>query len=77
MTSEQAYVFIDGLEDSPVICGVVTLDPARRFGLKTVKARKLISQVKDLVSEWPGYFARLGVGEGNIERLHGVIPGID
>lgn len=140
MIFEQAYVFIDGLEDSPVICGVVTLDPVRRygefrygksylarpdasgqrvilslhktkpanalqfllagsgmgvgasgrfgsvenllshasrFGLKTVKARKLISQVQDLVSEWPSYFARLGVGEGDIERLHGIIPRID
>ena len=32
MTSEQAYVFIDGLEQQPVICGVVTLDPTRRYG---------------------------------------------
>jgi len=53
------------------------LSHASRFGLKTVKARKLISQVQDLVSEWPSYFARLGVGEGDIERLHGIIPRID
>lgn len=32
MTSEQAYVFIDGLEAQPIICGVVTLDVARKFG---------------------------------------------
>jgi serine/threonine-protein kinase HipA len=32
MTSEQAYVFVDGLEAQPVICAVVTLDTTRRYG---------------------------------------------
>ncbi len=31
MTSEQAYVFVDGLEAQPVICAVVTLDTTRRY----------------------------------------------
>ena len=31
MTS-RAYVFIDGLEDNPIICGVVELDPKKSIG---------------------------------------------
>ena len=53
------------------------LSQAGRFSLKTLKAKKLISQVQELVNEWPVYFAENGVGEGDIERLKGVIPNID
>ena len=31
MTS-RAYVFVDGLENNPVICGVVELDPKTNIG---------------------------------------------
>ena len=31
MTSK-AYVFLDGLDDKPVVCGVTQLDDAGRFG---------------------------------------------
>jgi serine/threonine-protein kinase HipA len=28
----KAFVFIDGLEDKPIVCGVVTLDTQKRYG---------------------------------------------
>lgn len=31
MTSK-AYVFIDGLEDSPIVCGVIQIDEATKKG---------------------------------------------
>jgi len=36
MTS-RAYVFIDGLENNPVICGVVELDPKTNMDKATYK----------------------------------------
>lgn len=48
---------------------------AKRFGLKPFKAEKIVSQVQELVREWPAYMMRAGVAEGDIERLKAVIPG--
>lgn len=31
MTS-RAFVFIDGLEEKPIVCGVVTLDAKKKYG---------------------------------------------
>jgi serine/threonine-protein kinase HipA len=28
----KAFVFIDGLEDKPIVCGVVTLDTQKMYG---------------------------------------------
>jgi serine/threonine-protein kinase HipA len=28
----KAFVFIDDLEDKPIVCGVVTLDTQKRYG---------------------------------------------
>ena len=45
-----------------------------RFGLKRFKAEKTIKETLDLVSEWPFYFKKNGIGDGDIERLKSVIP---
>ncbi len=50
------------------------LSQSRRFGLKQFKAQKIINEVKDLTAQWPAYFKRYGVGEGDLERLQAVIP---
>lgn len=50
------------------------LSQSERFGLKRFKAKKIIVDVLDLVSEWPSYFQQHGVGNGDIERLKVVIP---
>lgn len=51
------------------------LSQSLRFGLKAFKAKKIISEIQELCSEWPGYFSKLNVGDGDIERLKGIIPG--
>ena len=53
------------------------LSQSSRFALKTVKARKIIQQVQELIIEWPRYFGRYGVSDGDIERLQAVIPKLD
>lgn len=52
------------------------LSQSQRFGLKQFKAQRIINDVKELVSEWPTYFAKLNVGDGDLERLKGIIPNI-
>lgn len=49
------------------------LSHASRFGLKEFKAKRHINTIKELLAEWPHYFRKYGVGEGDIERLRGVI----
>jgi len=50
------------------------LSQSERFGLKRFKAEKTIKETLDLVSEWPFYFKKNGIGDGDIERLKSVIP---
>lgn len=50
------------------------LSQSMRFALKPVKARKIIAEVKELTNEWPIYFSRNRVSDGDIERLKGVVP---
>lgn len=50
------------------------LSQSKRFGLKPFKAQKIIAEVTALVSEWPSYFSRFNVGDGDIERLGFVFP---
>lgn len=50
------------------------LSQSERFGLKRFKAKKIIKETLDLVSEWPSYFKKNGIGDGDIERLKSVIP---
>lgn len=50
------------------------LSQCRRFGLKTFQAKKIIHQVRELTDEWPHYFAKYGVDDGDIEKLAGIIP---
>lgn len=50
------------------------LSQSERFGLKRFKAEKVIKEVLDLVSQWPCYFKKHGVRDGDLERLKGVIP---
>ena len=50
------------------------LSQSERFGLKRFKAKKVIDEVLDLVSQWPCYFKKHGVGDGDLERLKGLIP---
>lgn len=46
---------------------------SRRFGLQPYKARAIIKEVQELVAEWPIYFRRHGVGDGDIEILRSII----
>lgn len=50
------------------------LSQSKRFGLPRYKAEQIITQVRELVREWPVYMQRAGVQPGDIERLKGVIP---
>ena len=50
------------------------LSQSERFGIKQFKARKLVGEVQELINELPHYFKKHGVGEGDIERLKGIIP---
>jgi serine/threonine-protein kinase HipA len=50
------------------------LSQSERFGLKRFKAKKIIREALDLVSQWPYYFKEHGVGDGDLERLKAVIP---
>ena len=50
------------------------LSQVSRFGLKPVKARKIINQAAELTDEWRHYFSRNGVSDGDVERLEGVVP---
>ncbi len=52
------------------------LSQSQRFGLKRFKAQRIIDDVKELTLEWPSYFAKLNVGEGDLERLKGIIPSV-
>lgn len=49
---------------------------SKRFGLSTLKARAIVSDIHDLVSGWEEHFSRAGVSDGDIERLKGVIPNL-
>ena len=50
------------------------ISQSKRFGLKPFKARRMVDEVKELVSEWAIYFRNHNVGEGDITRLKHVIP---
>ncbi|MEC7691563.1 MAG: type II toxin-antitoxin system HipA family toxin [Pseudomonadota bacterium] len=50
------------------------LSQSRRFGLKTFKARRIIEEVIELVSEWPAYMTENGVSDADIIRLRSMIP---
>lgn len=50
------------------------LSQSERFGLKRFKANKIIKQTRELVSQWPSYFKKYSVGDGDLERLKAVIP---
>lgn len=52
------------------------LSQSSRFGLKRFKANIIVREVYKLTQEWRYYFALHGVGEGDIERLQGIIPSI-
>ncbi len=52
------------------------LSQSKRFALKPFKAKKIIKETQELVSQWPQYFASQCVGEGDLERLRGIIPAI-
>jgi serine/threonine-protein kinase HipA len=56
--------------------GTITnlLSQSLRFGIKRFKAQKMIDEVCELTQQWPYYFTQFGVGEGDIERLKGIIP---
>lgn len=53
------------------------LSQAKRFGLSQRKAQAIIHDISDLVEGWQTHFRDCGVTEGDIERLHGVIPTLD
>lgn len=38
------------------------------------KAKRIINQVSELVSQWPEYFTANGVSEHDIEIIKGIIP---
>ncbi|MFT7009968.1 MAG: serine/threonine-protein kinase HipA [Colwellia sp.] len=42
--------------------------------MKRFKAEKIIKEALGLVSQWPYYFKKHGVGDDDIERLKAVIP---
>jgi len=46
------------------------LSHATCFGLKTFKAKRIINTVQ----QRPHYFKQHGVGDGDLERLKGIIP---
>lgn len=50
------------------------LSHAARFGFKTFKAKRIINTVQELVAQWPHYFKQHDVGDGDLERLKGIIP---
>lgn len=50
------------------------LSQASRFGLQEFKAKAIVNQLRELVTQWPQYMARFGVGDGDIERLRKIIP---
>jgi serine/threonine-protein kinase HipA len=50
------------------------LSQSERFALKRFKGEKIVKEALDLVSQWPHYFNKYGVGDGDIERLKAVIP---
>lgn len=50
------------------------LSQAKRFGLKAFKAQQIVNQIRELSAEWPVYMTRYAVAEGDIQRLHSVIP---
>jgi len=52
------------------------LSQSVRFGLKNFKAKRMLSQVQELVAEWPGYFRQHGVSDGDIATLEHVIPSL-
>ncbi len=53
------------------------LSQSERFGLKAFKAKKIISDIRELTCEWASYMKAHGVGDGDLERLKSVIPAID
>lgn len=50
------------------------LSQCRRFGVTPNKAKNLLKNIQELVVEWPAYYKKNGVAEGDIERLKAVIP---
>lgn len=52
------------------------LSQSKRFGLKAFKAKKMVNDVMELIDEWPVYFARFGVGAGDLARLKLILPEI-
>lgn len=54
------------------------LSQAKRFGLTTAKATKIISQIKDYTQQWPSHFKRFAdISDIDIKRLESVIPNIE
>lgn len=50
------------------------ISQSQRFGLKPFKAKKIVQEVLELISQWTYYFKKHGVGDGDLERLKAVIP---
>ncbi|MGM7317920.1 MULTISPECIES: type II toxin-antitoxin system HipA family toxin [Idiomarina] len=50
------------------------LSQCRRFGVTPNKAKNLLKNIQELIAEWPAYYKKNGVGDGDIERLKAVIP---
>ena len=50
------------------------ISQSKRFGIKPFKARRMVDEVMELVSQWATYFRANNVGEGDMERLKYVIP---
>ncbi|SEH74331.1 serine/threonine-protein kinase HipA [Rheinheimera pacifica] len=49
------------------------LSHSARFVLKTFKAKRIINTVQELVAQQPHYFKQHDVGDGDLERLKGII----
>lgn len=52
------------------------LSSAKRFGLSEQCAKQVVQRTQELVVQWPTYFAKLGVGSGDLERLKAIIPNV-
>jgi len=53
------------------------MSQCKRFGLQSYKAKRIIDDIVDVTKQWPDYFAKKGVAEGDLELLRGVIPQLD
>ena len=53
------------------------LSQSKRFGIRSDKAKNIITKTMDLTSSWAHYFSKNGVSEFDIEVLKTVIPDTD